>query len=563
MGSPVFPRLRYSFMNLDLLSDIDPALETAFARYDVLTQGILESLPWEEQTALRSNPRRVFVAKVYSSHSFWASLWRPRKAFWQAQGFSIAKPDADWRVSFAFIDPKRQAEALRQSATVESSLPGEIPAPAGLEYFEYQKAGIQFLDSHPNVLLADDPGLGKTIQVCGLLNLRPQIRSVAIICPASVKYVWARELDRWLTDKSRVVSIAGSALDPSAEILVCNYDLLRKFDALLKSRRYDLLILDEAHYIKTAKALRTKACKLLGTLATRKVLLTGTPIMNRPAELWSLLNLLDAKAWGPFFPFAQRYCAAFKGSFGWDFSGASNLPELNERLRTSGTMLRRRKIDVLPQLPKAIHQIVPLPVDMTPVLEELTERLAELMGFDLDNPPFEIDPTKIPFELIAAIRRETGTVKIEAALAFIEDETQGEEKIVVFGHHADVLKTLHGALTPSVLVTGKTSAKQRTRAVASFQETGGPRYFIASIQAMGVGITLTAASRVIFVEQSWTPAEMEQAESRLHRIGQANAVFSQYLVVRDSIDEKILSAVVSKMRVIEAVLETDKSQVSG
>src|SRR6516225_5947891 len=131
MGSPVFPRLRYSFMNLDLLSDIDPALETAFARYDVLTQGILESLPWEEQTALRSNPRRVFVAKVYSSHSFWASLWRPRKAFWQAQGFSIAKPDADWRVSFAFIDPKRQAEALRQSATVESSLPGEIPAPAG------------------------------------------------------------------------------------------------------------------------------------------------------------------------------------------------------------------------------------------------------------------------------------------------------------------------------------------------------------------------------------------------------------------------------------------------
>jgi SWI/SNF-related matrix-associated actin-dependent regulator 1 of chromatin subfamily A len=538
----------------DILIDRDPILETAFACYDVATQGILESLPWEEQSASSNNPRRVFVAKVYSTHIFWASLWRPRKAFWQTQGFSIAKPDADWRVRFCFIDPTRQADARRQSATIESSLAGEIPAPAGLNYFEYQKAGVQFLDAHRNILLADDPGLGKTIQVCGLLNLRPEIRSVLVVCPASVKYVWARELDRWLTDKTRTVSIAGAALDASAEILVCNYDLLRKFAALLKNRRYDLLVLDEAHYIKTPKALRTKACKLLGALAARKVLLTGTPIMNRPAELWSLLNLLDAKAWGPFFPFAQRYCAAVKGPFGWDFSGASNLPELSEWLRTSGTMLRRRKVDVLPQLPRVIRQVVPLPVDMTPVLEELTERLAELMGFDPDNPPFEIDPVRIPFELIAAIRRETGTVKIEAALGFIEDEAQGEEKIVVFGHHTDVLEALHGALTPSVLVTGKTPAKQRARAVASFQESGGPKYFIASIQAMGVGITLTAASRVIFVEQSWAPAEMEQCECRLHRVGQVNSVLSQYLVVRESIDEKVLSAVVDKMRVIEAVL---------
>jgi SWI/SNF-related matrix-associated actin-dependent regulator 1 of chromatin subfamily A len=538
----------------ELLIDLDPALETAFARYDVVTQGILESLPWEEQTAPPDNPRRVFVAKVYSAHTFWASLWRPRKVFWQAQGFSVAKPDADWRVRFCFVDPTRQAEALRESATVQSSLAGEIPAPDGLDYFEYQKAGVQFLDTHRNTLLADDPGLGKTIQVCGLLNLRSQIRSVLVVCPASVKYVWARELDRWLTDKTRTVSIAGRALDPSAEILVCNYDLLRKFDALLKRRRYDLLVLDEAHFIKTSKALRTKACKLLGALATRKVLLTGTPIMNRPAELWSLLNFLNAQAWGSFFPFAQRYCDAFNGPFGWDFSGASNLPELNERLRTTGNMLRRRKADVLPQLPRVIRQIVPLPVDMTPILEELTESLAESMGFDPDNPPFEIDPTRIPFELIAAIRRETGIVKIGAALAFIADETEGVDKVVIYAHHHDVLKALHEALTPSVLVTGQTPARTRVRAVASFQESEGLKYFIASIQAMGVGITLTAASRVIFVEQSWTPSEMEQAECRLHRIGQVNSVLSQYLVVRESIDEKILSAVVCKMRVIEAVL---------
>jgi SWI/SNF-related matrix-associated actin-dependent regulator 1 of chromatin subfamily A len=539
----------------ELLLDIDPALEAAFSRYGAPNQGILESLSWEEAPASPNNPRRRFVAKVYSTHLFWFLLWRPRKAFWRAQGFSVTKPDADWRVIFTLTDPARQAEALRQSTAVESSGNGEAPAPAGLAYYEYQKAGVQFLDTHASCLLADDPGLGKTIQVCGLLNSRPEIRSVLVVCPASVKYVWARELARWLTDKSRTVGIAGAALDISAEIVVCNYDLLRKFDALLKSRRYDLLVLDEAHYIKTPRAQRTKACKLLGALAVRKVLLTGTPIMNRPAELWSLLNFLDARAWGPFFPFALRYCDAKKGPFGWDFDGASNLVELNSRLRTSGLMLRRCKADVLPQLPRVTRQTVPLPVDMTPVLEELTERLAELMGFDPDNPPFEIDPVRIPFELVAAIRREVGMAKVKAALAFIADETQDVDKTVVYAHHHDVLGALHEALAPSVLVTGQTPAKARARAVDSFQESGGPKYFIASIQAMGVGITLTAASRVIFVEQSWTPSELEQCECRLHRIGQANAVLSQYLVVRDSIDERILSAVVGKMRVIEAVLK--------
>jgi SWI/SNF-related matrix-associated actin-dependent regulator 1 of chromatin subfamily A len=540
----------------ELLTDIDPVLEAAFSHYGALAQGILESLPWEERASgLPMNPRRVFVAKIPSSHTFWALLWRPRKVLLQTQGFSIAKPDADWRIFFTFIDPDRKAEALRQSASVESSGRGEVPAPAGLAYYEYQKAGVQFLDTHPSSLLADDPGLGKTIQVCGFLNLRPEIRLVLIVCPASVKYVWPRELARWLTDKSRTVAVAGVALDVSAEILVCNYDLLRKFDAVLKGRRYDLLVLDEAHYIKTPRAQRTRACKLLGALAARKVLLTGTPIMNRPGELWSLLNFLDAKSWGPFFPFAIRYCDAQRGQFGWDFTGASNLGELNERLRASGTMLRRRKVDVLPQLPRVTRQVVPLPVDMTPVLEELTERLAELMGFDPQAPPFEIDPVRIPFELIAAIRRETGTTKVQAALAFIADETEGLDKVVIYAHHHDVLEALHGTLSPSVLVTGRTPLKARAQAIARFQEPGAPKYFIASIAAMGVGITLTAASRVIFVEQSWTPAEMEQAECRLHRIGQANAVLSQYLVVRDSIDEKILSAVVGKMRVIERVLE--------
>jgi SWI/SNF-related matrix-associated actin-dependent regulator 1 of chromatin subfamily A len=266
--------------------------------------------------------------------------------------------------------------------------------------------------------------------------------------------------------------------------------------------------------------------------------------------------LLDAKAWGPFFPFARRYCAAFRGPFGWDFSGASNLEELNDRLRSSGTMLRRRKADVLPQLPRVMRQVIPLEVDLSPILEMLTEDLGRLMGFDPDDPPFEIDPTKFPFELVAAIRHETGLVKTEAAIRFIEDQTAGSpEKIVVFAHHAEVLSRLHEALPGSVLVTGKSSGKARQKAVDAFQRDDGIKYFVASTQTMGVGVTLTASARVIFVEQDWTPAMLEQAESRLHRIGQADSVLSQYLVVHDSIDEKIMAAVHAKMLVINAAIE--------
>jgi SWI/SNF-related matrix-associated actin-dependent regulator of chromatin subfamily A-like protein 1 len=541
-------------MNTEMLADIDPALEAIFERYGAVAQGILESLPWiEAVSADQPAVRRVFVAKAYSAHAFWSVLWRPNKVYWQRLGFSVTKPAEDWLVTFKFNDPARQAEALAASHAVLAS-GGEMPVPPGLRYFEYQKAGVQFLVRTPSALLADEPGVGKTIQVCGLLNAEATIRSILIICPASVKFVWARELKKWLVSP-RSVSAAGKDLDTSADIVIVNYDLLRKFRALLRERPFDLVVLDEAHYIKTPSAQRTKAAKAIAAPAKRKVLLTGTPIMSRPSELWALLNLLDAKSWGAFFPFAKRYCAAEKTAFGWDFSGASNLEELSTRLRSSGAFLRRTKAEVLPQLPKVIRQVVPLDVDMSPLLEELTEALAEKMGFNPDNPPFEIDPTTIPFDMVSAIRHETGLLKTEAAINFVLESATDSEKIIIFAHHKDVLTALAAALPGAVKVTGESSAKNRQLAVDDFQNDASVKYFIASTTAMGVGITLTAASRVIFVESDWTPAAMEQAEARAHRIGQNTSVLVQYLTVRDTIDERIMNTLVAKMEVIGAVLE--------
>jgi hypothetical protein len=237
-----------------ILADIDPVLEAIFERYGALAQGILESLPWIEETS--ADVRRTFIAKVYSAHPFWSALWRPNKVYWQRMGFSISKPGENWLVTFRFRDPSRLAAALAASNSVDST-EGEIPAPSGLAYFEYQRAGVEFLARTPAALLADEPGCGKTIQVCGLLNLRPDIARVLIICPASVKFVWARELKRWLI-RERVVSVVGKTFDASSEITVINYDLLRKYGVLLREMSFDLVVLDEAHFCKTPSAQRTK-----------------------------------------------------------------------------------------------------------------------------------------------------------------------------------------------------------------------------------------------------------------------------------------------------------------
>jgi SWI/SNF-related matrix-associated actin-dependent regulator of chromatin subfamily A-like protein 1 len=190
-----------------------------------------------------------------------------------------------------------------------------------------------------------------------------------------MKTTWQRELSRWLCPESgrSVLVCYGSKGEDAlnSSITVINYDILSQYEKSLIERHWDLVVFDEGHYLKSRQARRTQVAKRLAADATRRVILSGTPMLNRPAELWSLLNLLDPVQWPSFYRFAHRYCAPQRAPWGWDFSGASNQRELNLSLR-SGLMLRRRKKDVLPQLPPVIRQVVPLPVDPSPLLQLLT-----------------------------------------------------------------------------------------------------------------------------------------------------------------------------------------------
>jgi SWI/SNF-related matrix-associated actin-dependent regulator 1 of chromatin subfamily A len=400
---------------------------------------------------------------------------------------------------------------------------------------------------------------GKTIQCAGLLNYLPEIAFCLVVCPASLKSNWHRELDRWLSPPPRSILVCdgGTAELGNARVVIINYDLLGRFYPLLSARPWDLIVFDEGHYLKSPQAARTKHARELARRAKRQVILTGTPVLNRPSELWSLLNILDPARWPNFYRFAHRYCAPVKTAWGWDFRGSSHREELAMELR-KGLLLRRRKKHVLAQLPPIVRQVIPLAVDPSPLLKHLTHRVAELYGFDPAHPPFEIDPEKIPFELISEIRRETGLLKIEAAIEFLREQTTGySQKVIIFAHHLNVLEALHAAFVgESVLVTGQTPLRARQGAVDAFQSEGSQiKYFIASTRAFGLGVTLTAASHVVFIEPDWTPSLLDQAEARAHRIGQDSRVLVQYLVLENSLDEKILAAVQSKRAVINAIIE--------
>jgi SWI/SNF-related matrix-associated actin-dependent regulator 1 of chromatin subfamily A len=440
---------------------------------------------------------------------------------------------------------------------LESSI--KVPAPESLSYLPFQRAGIEFLSQCEAALLAGEMGLGKTVEIAGLLNYLPEIVRVLVVCPASLKINWQRELARWLVDSSRSIAIwnGGRKPDPSADVVILNYELLGKFEMELKRAPWDLLVFDEAHFLKTPEAQRTKAAKRLVPYARRRVCLTGTPMLGRPCELWSLLNLLDPAEWPNFYAFAHRYCDPVKTSWGWDFRGTSNIPELRQRLHHSGLWLRRRKRDVLTQLPRIRRQTIALEIGRSELLVALSEELAEELGTKVEDFSELLDPERIPFELMSRIRRVTGTLKTEEALKFIKEESEGyDSKTVVFGHHRNVLEKLAGSLENAVLVTGDTPLAMRQARVDAFQNDPAVRFFVGSTSAMGVGVDLTASSQAIFVEFDWTPGVLSQAESRLHRLGQSDSVLVQYLVIAGSIDEKILAAVRAKMRLIDATIES-------
>lgn len=369
------------------------------------------------------------------------------------------------------------------------------------------------------------------------------------------------------------IGIASSQEWPESGIVIINYDILHKWQEKLQAVEWDLVIADEAHYIKNPKARRTK--QVTSIKARRKVLLTGTPIVNRPVELWPLIHYLDPKRWKSFWSYAKTYCNAYYNGYGWDFSGASNLEDLQEKLRST-IMVRRLKADVLTELPPKRRQVIELPANGASkyiaaeqsAFSRYEEQLAKLKARvelakaceDEEEYRQAVEAlrngARAAFDEISKLRHETALAKVPYVVAHLEDVLEAEQKVVVFAHHHDVIQSIATAFEDiAVILTGEQSLEERQAAVDRFQNDPSCRLFVGSIQAAGVGITLTAARTVVFAELDWVPGNMTQAEDRCHRIGQQNSVLVQHLVLEGSLDASLAKTLVAKQEVIDRALD--------
>ena len=534
--------------------------------------------------------------------------WYPlEKQWWTSDVKNAAKliawADDECRAALAEADRER-TDTLAASRAEDAEI--DVPVPEGKALMPFQRAGVAWLLSHPRALVGDEMGLGKTVETIGLINAAPAIQRVLIICPASLKSNWRNELKTWLT-RPLTIGIADRHTYPAADIVVINYESLfgedlevptdgrRKkkkrsieffyqHDAL--KREYDLLVVDECHRCKNPDANRSRA--VYGINAKRMAFLTGTPLVNRPVELWPIISHLDRETWywttpqgqrkPTFFKYAKRYCAAFQTGRGWDMSGASHLDELQEILRTT-IMIRRLKSQVLTELPPKRRQIIEIEPNGAAdsiraeieAYERHEESLANLRA-EVEMAKASEDATeyetavarlrsagRIAFTELSRLRHETALAKVPKAIEHVEDIIDGGAKVIVFAHHKDVIAMIAEAFgAAAVTLTGDTSLSDRDEAVQRFQTNEQIRVIIGSIAAAGVGLTLTASSTVVFAELDWVPGNITQAEDRAHRIGQAESVLVQHLVFDGSLDAKMAKVLVRKQAVADAALDREK-----
>lgn len=432
------------------------------------------------------------------------------------------------------------------------------------ELFPFQKIGVAFIESRDGkALIGDVMGLGKSIQAIAWTALHPTKRPVVIVCPSSLKFNWANEIHLSL-DGQKVQILDGTR--PHAlfgDYIIINYDILPAWIEKLKGYRPQILIIDEAHFIKNNKAQRTQAVKTLAKNIPHVLALTGTPIINRPIEMFNAIQLVDKTILPSFWHFTQRYCDPKHNGFGWDFSGASNEQELHEIL-TNSIMLRRLKSEVLPDLPPKLHTYVPMDIDNR---DEYTEAENDFISY-LEASGKTVPKAAEHLVKIEELKQLTIAGKMRRCLVWIKDFLEStDEKLVLFAVHKKTIDILMDAFgTMAVKIDGSVSSTIRTGpsgektsdrddAVKRFQNDPSIRLFIGNIKAAGTGLTLTKASNVAFLELPWTPGDLVQAEDRCHRIGQHDSVNIYYLLAKDTIEITIAGLIDSKTKTLDAVLD--------
>uniref|UniRef100_A0A8C6WY02 SWI/SNF-related matrix-associated actin-dependent regulator of chromatin subfamily A-like protein 1 n=1 Tax=Neogobius melanostomus TaxID=47308 RepID=A0A8C6WY02_9GOBI len=415
----------------------------------------------------------------------------------------------------------------------------------------FQRVGVNFaVSKEGRLLLADDMGLGKTIQAMCIAAYYKSEWPVLVVAPSSVRFTWAEAFRRWLPslepDSINVVVKAKDNLR-SGLVNIISYDLLSRIDKQHPGNSFKVLIMDESHFMKNMKTARCKAALPLLKAAKRVVLLSGTPAMSRPAELYTQILAVRPTLYPRFHDFGVRYCDAKQMNWGWDYSGSSNLAELKLLLEEC-LMLRRLKSEVLSQLPAKQRKVVTITIDgISNRTKAALSAAAKELAKGHRNKTEEKEALLVFYNYTA-----------EAKLEYITDMLEcGREKFLVFAHHKLILDHITAELSKKdvsfIRIDGATPSAERQLRCEKFQHSTKPYVAVLSITAANMGLTLHAADLVIFAELFWNPGVLIQAEDRVHRIGQTSNVNIHYLVAKGTADDHLWPLIQEKMNVLEQV----------
>jgi SWI/SNF-related matrix-associated actin-dependent regulator 1 of chromatin subfamily A len=442
----------------------------------------------------------------------------------------------------AIGDVRRSRAHSAPPLAIEDRLGGELRP--------FQRAGVAYALAARRTFLADEQGLGKTVQALAALEADGAFPAV-VVCPASLKLNWQREISHWLPHRSVTVVSGTSGVAEAVDITVLNYEIVHAHRARLALRRPRALILDESHYVKNPRAKRTQAVRRLAEALAPDALrlaLTGTPVMNHAEELIAQLRVIGRlEDFGSGARFARR------------FQGVGAEERIHWHLRRR-CFVRRLKADVLPQLPAKRQVVVPVALE-----NEREYRLAEedVVAWLREQP---LDLGELESRVAAALRAErlaqlnalrrlAARGKLGPALAWIHDFLASDEPLVVFCGHREIQDLVLERFPDALHLLGRDPVPAREAAVREFQAADGPQLLVCATRVGGQGITLTRASNVAFLDLEWTPAMHEQAEDRCHRIGQRDAVTAWYLLAAETIDETMIELMARKRGIVGAVTD--------
>ena len=548
--------------------------------------------------------------------------WYPKEKQWRtddaviASGLADAMNDHQAKTRIAEVERIRSEEDKEAYEMSSAKFPSEkfklftpflIQPPEGLQYLEYQKAFVEWWSQrqsrYKSLLCSDEMGVGKTVQSCALfdlISLQPSEGArqcgprFLVVCTAGMKLVWRREIEKWCPSLS-ITEVRGTKpleYIPNDNVIIINYDLVihhRKW--MDRINEWDLIVCDEAHYLKNPRAKRTMAIlggnlgtraqpKLLEPIKGNKLFLTGTPLVNRPVELWPIIKACDPIGLGAnWHSYVRKYCGAYKDRYGWNTGGATNLDELQVKLRST-IMIRRRTNDVLDQLPLIRRQAIVLPENGNAdllraewdafnaherVLEEL-EKARINTNSDMRGIVRSLtDQQAVTWAELAKARKAVGVAKSKHTVEHVKNVIDSRGKVVLFAWHKDVVSALMNGLKEfsPVRFTGSDSQMARQASVDSFQTEEDTKLIILNLEAGGVGITLTGSEQagfctsVVFSELDWRPSIMQQAERRVARLGadeSAEHILVHHVVLDGSLDATISNRLIDKQDVIDRAI---------